>query len=93
MKAVIKNGCRIGNYVRINAFVFMERVEIGNNVFIGPHTVFTDDLHPPCPKYAECVPKTTVGSNVSIGEHYDCTRAKNWIQLPDIRGFNCNSRC
>jgi len=66
-KAVIKNGCRIGNDVRINAQVFMERVVLENNVFIGPHTVFADDLHPPCPRYADCVPKTYVESKVSIG--------------------------
>jgi len=66
-KAVIKNGCRVGNNVRINAQVFMERVILGDNVFIGPHVVFTDDMHPPCPRYAECVPKTRVESFVSIG--------------------------
>ncbi len=66
-KAVIKNGCRIGNDVRINSQVFMERVILGDHVFIGPHTVFTDDLHPPCPRYADCVPKAEVESYVSIG--------------------------
>jgi acetyltransferase-like isoleucine patch superfamily enzyme len=66
-KTVIKNGCIIGDNVRINSQVFLERVIIKNNVFIGPNTVFTDDLHPPCPKYKECVAKTIVESFVSIG--------------------------
>jgi acetyltransferase-like isoleucine patch superfamily enzyme len=66
-KSVIKNSCVIGDNVRINANVFMERVVIGSNVFIGPHVVFTDDKHPPCPKYSECVKHTHVGSYVSIG--------------------------
>lgn len=66
-KAVIKNGCRIGNNVRINAQCFLERVEIEDYVFIGPHTVFTDDKHPPCPRYSECVPKAHVEGYVSIG--------------------------
>jgi acetyltransferase-like isoleucine patch superfamily enzyme len=66
-KAVIKNSCQIGNDVRINAQVFMERVVVENNVFIGPHTVFSDDLHPPCPRSKDCVPKIHVESNVSIG--------------------------
>lgn len=66
-KAVIKNGCRIGNNVRINAQTFLERVEIEDFVFIGPGAVFTDDKHPPCPRYADCVPKAHVGSYVSIG--------------------------
>ena len=66
-KAVIKNGCRVGNDVRINAQVFMERVVVEDQVFIGPHTVFTDDMHPACPRYADCVPKCHVESHVSIG--------------------------
>ena len=66
-KAVIKNGCRIGNDVRINAQTFLERVEIEDFVFIGPQTVFTDDKHPPCPRYADCVPRTHIESYVSIG--------------------------
>jgi acetyltransferase-like isoleucine patch superfamily enzyme len=66
-KAIIKNGCRIGNDVRVNAGVFMERVVVDDHVFIGPCTVFTDDMHPPCPRYSECVPKAHVESHVSIG--------------------------
>jgi UDP-2-acetamido-3-amino-2,3-dideoxy-glucuronate N-acetyltransferase len=66
-KTVMKNGCRIGNDVRINAQVFMERVVVEDFVFVGPHTVFADDKHPPCPRYAECVPKCHVESYVSIG--------------------------
>ncbi|MEO8033628.1 MAG: DapH/DapD/GlmU-related protein [Acidobacteriota bacterium] len=66
-KAVIKNGCRVGNNVRINAQTFLERVEIEDFVFVGPGTVFTDDKHPPCPRYADCVPRSHVESYVSIG--------------------------
>jgi len=66
-KAVIKNGCRLGSNVRVNAQVFMERVIVGDNVFIGPHTVFTDDPHPPCPRYSDCAQKARVESFVSIG--------------------------
>jgi acetyltransferase-like isoleucine patch superfamily enzyme len=66
-KSVIKNGCRVGNDVRVNAQVFMERVTVEDHVFIGPHTVFTDDMHPPCPRYADCVPNAHVESFVSIG--------------------------
>lgn len=66
-KAIIKNGCRLGNNVRINAGVFLERVVVGSYVFIGPGTSFTDDRHPPCPHYADCVPKTEIESYVSIG--------------------------
>jgi acetyltransferase-like isoleucine patch superfamily enzyme len=66
-KAVVKNGCRIGNDVRINSNVFMERVVLEDRVFVGPHTVFADDMHPPCPRYADCVPRCHVETCVSIG--------------------------
>lgn len=66
-KAVIKNGCIIGDNVRINALVFLERVIIEDHVFIGPNTTFSDDIHPPCPRYTECVSKSHVESFVSIG--------------------------
>src|SRR3990167_9315330 len=66
-KAIIKNGCIVGNQVRINAKVFMEEVVIGSMVFIGPGVTFTDDIHPPCPKRTNCVPKSIVEDYVSIG--------------------------
>lgn len=66
-KAVVKNGCRVGSRVRINSQVFMERVIVEDDVFIGPQTVFTDDKHPPCPRYSDCVPKSHIESFVSIG--------------------------
>lgn len=81
-KAIIKNGCRVGDNVRINAGVFMERVILHSNVFIGPGTTFTDDKHPPCPHYAKCTPKTEVESNVSIGA--------NVVIAPGIKiGHHC----
>jgi len=81
-KAMIKNGCRLGNHVRINAGVFLERVIIGSNVFIGPGTTFTDDKHAPCPHYADCVPKSEVGDFVSIGA--------NVVIAPGIKiGHHC----
>jgi acetyltransferase-like isoleucine patch superfamily enzyme len=34
---------------------FLELATIENDVFVGPHVVFTDDPHPMnCPRYAEC---------------------------------------
>lgn len=66
-KAVIKNDCVMGHDIRINAMVFLERVILENNIFIGPNTVFSDDLHPPCEKSKECVSKSYVESFVSIG--------------------------
>ncbi len=65
--SVIRHGNEIGNNVRIHSHCFVERAIIGDNVFIGPHVVFTDDPHPSCPKYKECKPKIKIGNNVSIG--------------------------
>ena len=40
---------------------------MGRRVFLGPHVVFTDDPHPMCPRYLECVLGATVEDDVSIG--------------------------
>jgi acetyltransferase-like isoleucine patch superfamily enzyme len=69
--STIEPGNKIGNNVRIHSGCFLESVIIKNNVFIGPNTVFTDDLHPVCPKYEECVGGAVVEDNVSIGAN--CT--------------------
>jgi len=58
---------KIGNNVTIHSGCFLEQCSIGNNVFIGPNVVFTDDSHPHCPKWAECIGGATVEDNVSIG--------------------------
>ena len=60
-------GNKIGNNVRIHSGCFLENVEVEDNVFIGPNVIFTDDPHPPCPKYEECVSGAVVKKNVSIG--------------------------
>ena len=57
----------IGEDCKIEAFSFIPPgVEIGNNVFIGPHVCFTNDKHPP--SLIDFVPlKTIVEDGVSIG--------------------------
>jgi len=53
--AVLEFKNKIGNNVRIHSGCFMEDVEIGDYVFVGPNVVFTDDLHPMfCPTYLKC---------------------------------------
>ncbi len=43
----IRKGVKIGNKVKIQAFSFIpEKVVIEDEVFIGPHVVFTNDLYP-----------------------------------------------
>ncbi|RKY84778.1 transferase [candidate division KSB1 bacterium] len=58
----------IGNNTRIHTGCFLEMTEIGNDVFVGPNVVFTDDLHPmKCPKYKECVGGVKVKDLARIG--------------------------
>lgn len=64
---VLEEGNNIGDNVRIHSGVFMQDVIIKNNVFIGPNVVFTNDPHPMCPKYKECVKGATVEENARIG--------------------------
>lgn len=60
-------GNKIGNRVTIHSGCFLEFVTVGDDVFIGPNTVFLDDPHPPCPKYADCIKGAIVEDYVSIG--------------------------
>ena len=44
----IGDGVKIGNKVRIQAFAFIPKgVTLEDDVFIGPHVVFTNDKRPP----------------------------------------------
>ena len=58
----------VGNNTRIHTGCFLEMTTIGNDVFIGPHVVFTDDPHPMnCPRYKECLGGATVEDLARIG--------------------------
>jgi acetyltransferase-like isoleucine patch superfamily enzyme len=58
----------IGNNVRIHSGCFLEMVEVADDVFIGPHAVFTDDPHPMnCPHYKECLGGARVETLARIG--------------------------
>ena len=43
---VLEFGSRIDDFTRIHSNCFLEMVEIGKNVFIGPNVVFTNDRNP-----------------------------------------------
>ncbi len=54
----------IGKDCKIQAFAFIPpAVRIGNDVFIGPGVIFTNDKHPPSGSWIE----TNVENNVRIG--------------------------
>ena len=64
---VLEPGNRVGNRTRIHTHCFLEHVTLGARVFLGPGVVFTDDPHPMCPRYEDCVLGATVEDDVSIG--------------------------
>lgn len=75
-KAKIGKGTKVGNYCEINgvigkkcsiqAFVFIpEGVTLEDDVFVGPHTCFTNDLYPP--SYGKYWKKTLVKKGAAIG--------------------------
>lgn len=57
----------IGNKVVVHAGCFLESVILEEEVVLGPGVVFTDDLHPRCPRYLECVGGAKVGKRAKIG--------------------------
>ena len=64
----IGNNVNIGHRCKIQAFAFIpEGVTIDDDVFIGPHTCFTNDKHPP----SRMMESTYVGRGASIGAN--CT--------------------
>jgi len=59
---------KIGTGCKIQEFAFIpDNVEIGNNVFIGPHVCFTNDKYPPSNGKWKNDPKTMVEDFASIG--------------------------
>jgi acetyltransferase-like isoleucine patch superfamily enzyme len=66
--AVLEFGNRIGNRVRVHSGCFLEMVTIEDDVFVGPHVVFTDDSHPMnCPRYRDCKGGAVVRRLARIG--------------------------
>lgn len=65
--AHLEPGNVIGTRTRIHTGGFLSSTTLGDDVFCGPHVTFTDDPHPPCPAYLECVGGATVGNGASIG--------------------------
>lgn len=75
--AHLEPGNTVGERTRIHTGAFLSSVTLGDDVFCGPHVVFTDDPHPPCPHYLDCVGGAVVEDGASIGA--------NSTILPGIR--------
>jgi acetyltransferase-like isoleucine patch superfamily enzyme len=65
--AVLERGNRVGAGTRIHSLCFLEHVTVGKRVFLAPGVVFTDDPHPACPRYLDCVLGATLEDDVSVG--------------------------
>lgn len=66
--AKLEQGHKIGNNVTIHtACILGEYSVIEDNAWIGPNVIFYNDLHPPCPKYRECVGAPVIKKNAKIG--------------------------
>src|SRR5438045_6584865 len=65
--AALEFGNRIGSRVRVHTACFLELTTIEDDVFLGPHVVFTDDPHPMCPAYLDCVRGGVVRKGARIG--------------------------
>lgn len=75
--SVIEHHVKIGNNVRIHSQAFIpEFTVLEDESWIGPNVVFTNVLHPLCPKAKECIKGATVKRCAKVGA--------NSTILPDI---------
>jgi acetyltransferase-like isoleucine patch superfamily enzyme len=65
--AHLEPGNRVGPRTRIHSGGFLSNVILGADVFCGPHVTFTDDPHPPCPRYLDCVKGAVVEDGAVLG--------------------------
>lgn len=65
--SVLEYGNRVGAGVRIHSRCFLEWVTIEDGVIIAPGVTFTDDPHPACPRYKDCVGGATVRTGARVG--------------------------
>lgn len=64
---VLNPGNKIGNNTRIHAGCFLEKVTLGEFVFVAPHVTFTDDPHPANPPRRTCMGGAVVEDGAIIG--------------------------
>lgn len=65
--SALEYGNRLGSNVRVHSQVFMEWTTLEDDVIVAPGVTFTDDPHPACPRYEECVGGATVRRGARIG--------------------------
>lgn len=66
--SVIEHHVTIGNYVRIHSQAFIPEFSIlEDEAWIGPNVVFTNALHPRCPKAKSCLKGPTIRRGAKVG--------------------------
>lgn len=79
--STLNPGNIIGDESRIHSNCFLEQVNIGKRVFVGPNVVFTNDPHPRIPLVRECFKgafvedDAIIGGNVTILPHVKIGKA------------------
>ena len=66
--SAIDYGCRIGSRVLIHCLCYVAQfTEIEDDVFLGPGTIITNDLHPGCEQFRECMRGPHIHAGAVIG--------------------------
>lgn len=75
--AIVEHHVTIGNNVRIHSGAFIPEFSmLEDDAWIGPNVVFTNALHPLCPKAKDCLKGPTIRRGAKIGA--------NATLVPDI---------
>lgn len=81
--SVIEHHVKIGNNVRIHSNSFIPEYSVlEDSCWVGPCVVFTDVLHPLCPKAKKCVKGPIIKKGAKIGA--------GSVLLPDITIGECS---
>lgn len=66
--SIVEHHVLIGDRVRIHSQAFIPEYSVlEDGCWIGPNVVFTNALHPLCPKAKECLRGPTIGRGAKIG--------------------------
>jgi acetyltransferase-like isoleucine patch superfamily enzyme len=63
----LEPGNTIGERSRIHSGCFLSSTRVGDDVFLGPNVVTSDDPHPPCPRYLDCRGGPVIAEGASVG--------------------------
>jgi acetyltransferase-like isoleucine patch superfamily enzyme len=66
----IDYGCTVGSRVKVHCLCYVAQFTvIEDDVFIGPGVTLTNDFHPGCDEFRECMRGPRIGEGAVIGAH------------------------